>query len=208
MKTDEMETRLRACLSAHRFRHSLGVCETAKALALRYGASASKAHTAGLLHDCAKDLPGDELKRLCAVYGIALDDVCESESCLLHAYVGAHLAREVYGVSDGDVFFAIYYHTTGRAAMSLLEKIIFLADMIEPNRANFAGKEALLKASECDLDKAVLMALDISIRHVMDKGCLLHLDTLRARNHLLKTRKDLSHGNNGKNRIDQGRFGR
>lgn len=192
-----MEETLRKALSPRRFQHSLGVVEVALSLAARYGADAYKARLAALLHDCAKNLPEDEQKRLCHIYRIRLDAVAKSEPCLLHAYVGAHLARDIYGVCDEEVQDAIFYHTTGKENMSLLCKIIFLADMIEPNRAPFPALSSLRRAASEDLDAAVFMALTESIRHVLSKGRMLHADTVLARNFYLETRKDLLYGNQG-----------
>lgn len=206
MELEEIESQLCASLSEERFRHSLGVVETAVALADRYGADREKAHLAALLHDCAKNLPDCELKRLCRIYHIRLDHVSKRECRLLHAYVGASLARDKYGVSDQEILDAIYYHTTGKKDMSLLCKIIFLSDMIEPNRKERPFLSAIRQAALIDLDKAILMTLDSTVSYILQKGRLLHLDTLKARNFLLETRKDLTDGNEGKNQLHQNHF--
>lgn len=190
MTNTELIKKLEQTLSPHRFAHTMGVADTAKILAERFGADKEKAYLAALLHDCAKELPEQEQKRLCKKYNIRLDHVSERESKLWHAYVGAHMARDVYGCTDSEIFDAIYFHTTGKKNMSLLLKIIFLSDAIEPCRGE---REALVKirdVAKTDLDFAIIMTLDDTIGYILSKGGLLHLDTLKARNYLLEVRKE------------------
>lgn len=195
MTFEEMDGRLKEALTESRYRHTMGVVETAERLAARYGYDPEKARTAALLHDCAKNLPDEELKRLCRKYAIRLDHVSKREPRLLHAYVGAHLAKDVYGIEDEEIFDAIYYHTTGKKDMTLLGKIVFLADMIEPNRNHLECLPLLRELAFSDLSAALVLSLDSTVRYLVDHGRLLHLDTLKARNFILEERKEQSNGN-------------
>ncbi|MDI3312610.1 MAG: bis(5'-nucleosyl)-tetraphosphatase (symmetrical) YqeK [Thermoanaerobacterium sp.] len=176
--------KLKKLLSDERFKHSLGVMETSEKLAVRYGADVEKAKIAGLLHDCAKNLREDELIVLANKYGIDLDDVLEKSPTLLHGPVGGYLIEEYFGIHDDEIKRAIMIHTTGDKDMTLLDKIIFLADYIEPNR-KFDGVEDLREAAYKNLDTAVIMALDETIKYVIEKGQLLYNKTVIARNDMI-----------------------
>lgn len=135
MKTyDEMEKHLKKQLKPKRFKHTLGVIDCAVDMAERNGADVKKAELAALLHDCAKNYSRDELLSVAGRCRIPLDDITLKEPQLLHGPVGAVVAREEYGVTDSEILDAIAYHTTGREDMTLLDKIIYLADFIEPSR--------------------------------------------------------------------------
>lgn len=192
MTEAEIIKKLKKNLKPARFDHTIGVAETAVRLSERYGADVKKAYLAALLHDSAKNLPEEELSALYRKYLPEGDTLPLSEPALLHAYVGAHLARDEYGEKDPEIFDAVFYHTTGKENMSLLCKIIFLADIIEPTRKDFPGLSLLRARAEENLDSAVLTALEMSINHVIKKGGLLHPDTVKARNCL----KGYKNGNN------------
>lgn len=184
MKLDDMQKKLQGELSPKRFAHSVGVMETAALIAGRHGQDVDKAAIAGLIHDCAREWKGPALLEGAMRYGIPVDALTQVQPVLLHGAIGARLAIEDYEVHDSDILNAITYHTTGRADMSQLEKIIFLADYIEPSR-NFPGVEAVRNETMLDLDRAMQMALDKTLHHVMKKGMLMHLDTVKARNDIL-----------------------
>ena len=148
-------------------------------LAEKYGADVHRAEVAGLLHDCTKKLSMPEQLALCEKYGIALDELEKKALKLLHAKTGAAAAQSIFGESDAVVS-AIKYHTTGKPDMTALEKIIYLADMIEPNRKPYPGLEALRKLCMTDLDEAMHMALLMSLDHVREQGKPLHPDTMAA----------------------------
>lgn len=175
---------LKKLLNENRFKHSLGVMETAEKLAFRYNADAEKAKIAGLLHDCAKNLSNEELISLAKKYNIQLDDILLRSPFLLHGPVGGYLIGDYFGVYDEEIKRAVALHTTGDKDMTLLDKIIFLADYIEPGR-EFEGVENLRKASYIDLDKAVVMAFDATINYVIRRHQLLYLKTVIARNDVL-----------------------
>ena len=169
-------------LKPKRMPHVLGTAEEAARLARRFGEDETAARVAGLLHDCTKKLDMAEQKALCAQYGIVLDELEQTALKLLHAKTGAAIARQVYGVSDA-VYEAILYHTTGRAGMSRLEKILYLADYIEPSR-DFAGDPDVVRLRETvyqDLDRGMLLGLTMTIREMEELGSPVHHDTLDAR---------------------------
>ena len=121
-------------LAYGRFVHTMNVASTAASLAMCYGFDVDKAETAGLLHDCAKCMNLGKMLKICEKAGLELSDIEKNSGSLLHSKAGAELAQSRYGVKDEDILNAIRYHTTGRPGMSLLEKIIFTADYIEPGR--------------------------------------------------------------------------
>lgn len=171
-------------LKESRFQHSLSVSETAVALALKYGEDTKKAGIAGLVHDCGKCMKDSELIEVAMNHKIQLDEVYLHDPSILHGPVGSIIAREVMGIEDKDILSAIYYHTTGRKNMSVLEKIIYIADYIEPLR-EFNGVEELRSLSEQNLDAAVIQSLEDTIKYVLSQNKLLHTDTIDARNYLL-----------------------
>lgn len=148
---------MRQRLSPGRFTHVLAVAETAARLAERFGADADKAWLAGLLHDYARELPLAEMRRRAAAHGL-LDRVAEPSAVLLHAPLGAILLPSELGVADPEVLRAVAVHTTGDAAMTVLDKVVYLADYIEPGR-RFPRVETVRSLAGRDLDAAVLAAL-------------------------------------------------
>ena len=169
-------------LKHKRIPHVLGTEQEAIRLAERYGADVEKARVAALLHDCTKKLSMEEQLVLCRQYGIALDELEQKALKLLHAKTGAAIARDVFGVDD-EIYRAIWWHTTGHAGMTLLEKIMYLADYIEPTR-DFPGVEELRRACYEDLDKGLLMGLEMTVREMEDMGNPVHRATLEARDAL------------------------
>lgn len=155
---------------AKRYEHTLGVAYTAAALAMRFGAPIQDAQTAGLLHDCAKCLSDEKRLALCEKHDIPITEVERRNPFLLHAKIGALLARRKYGVRDEDVLNAVQYHTTGREGMSLLEKIIFVADYIEPGRKQAPNLAEIRRLSFEDLDAALLKILEDTMDYLKDAG--------------------------------------
>jgi len=174
-------------LKKSRYEHSLGVKNTAIKLALRYGEDSFKASIAGIVHDCAKNMNQDEIVELFKENGYEFDHTYQNSPELLHGLAGAIVARNIMGIQDEDIFNAITYHTTARENMSLLEKIIYIADYIEPSR-NFPGIQELRKVANENLEEALILSLSNTICYVTNKGKLLHVDTVRARNYLINKR--------------------
>ncbi len=188
MNLDEIKSVLEKELKKGRYLHSLGVMQTAKHLAVLHGESKEQAKLAGLLHDCARVYEDGELAAQAASEGIPIDEVEAAAPLLLHAPLGAVLAEKRFGITDAAVLEAIRLHTTGGRKMTKLDKIIYLADMIEPHRS-YPEVDALRKMAVKDLDGALLQAFNQSIQFVIGKNKPLHLDTIAARNELLFSRK-------------------
>ncbi|NJD02012.1 MAG: HD domain-containing protein [Ruminiclostridium sp.] len=184
MTVEMIKKQLEAVLSPKRYIHSVNVMETAVSLAAKYGEDAGKAAVAGLLHDCARDVKADEAIRLCGVYGIKVDYISRMQPELLHGLLGEKLAGKLYGVNDPQVLRAIAIHTMGCPGMDLLGRIVLVADYIEPART-FPGADAMRKQAFENLDRAVLTALNSTIKYVIGKGGLLHTDTIETRNWIL-----------------------
>ena len=182
LKLQELRPVALSYLKAKRIAHVLGTEETAVKLAEKYGADVDKARVAALLHDCTKRLTMEEQLALCEKYGIALDELEQRALKLLHAKTGAALAREVFGADD-EICNAILWHTTGRPDMTRLEKVIYLADFIEPSRS-FPGVEALRRTVWQNLDQGLLMGLSMTIEEMEEMGNPVHHNTIEARDYL------------------------
>ena len=190
MNLIQMDEKLKNTLSERRYIHSIGVMESAVSLAERFGGDIDKARIAGLLHDCAKEVDKDEAVKLCDELGIDIDDAKRVQKGLLHADLGAELIKTEYDISDSEIYDAIKYHTMGRENMTMLDKIIYLADFIEPSRRDFEGLTELRKLCMEDLDEAMLFAINLSISFVLNKGKVLHKQTLATRDYFQKLKEE------------------
>jgi len=188
MGYEEMRALLETSLKPSRYQHSLGVAETAVFLAQRFGVNEEQAKVAGLLHDCAREFRNEDLITEAEKRLIVVGDIERQMPLLLHAYVGSRLVTEKYGVSDHAIEQAIWRHTVGGAKMTKLDKIIWFADMIEPNRAYPGVEELRSLAKTAALEDMVLAGLTQSITFVLQKGGLIHPDTVIARNEILLNR--------------------
>ncbi len=157
MKPDYMviKEKLRHKLGMGRFEHTMGVAYTAACLAMRYGCSAEDAELAGLLHDCAKQYDNETLLKKSQKYHLSISEAERKNPSLLHAKLGAYLARKKYDVDNEEILDAIRYHTTGRPAMTLMEKIIYVADYIEPRRFKAPDLDKIRGLAFVDLDRTV-----------------------------------------------------
>ena len=188
MGYEEMRALLEKSLKPSRYQHSLGVAETAVFLAQRFDVDEEQAKMAGLLHDCAREFRNEDLITEAEKRLIVVGDIERQMPLLLHAYVGSRLVTEKYGVNDQAIEQAIWRHTVGGAKMTKLDKIIWFADMIEPNR-DYPGVEKLRElVKTAALDDMVLAGLTQSITFVLQKGGLIHPDTVIARNEILLNR--------------------
>lgn len=172
--------RLQSVLSIERYIHTLGVVKAAKRLALNYGADVEKASMAALLHDCVKDYPEEMKRRFCKEYHIEIDEYMDKKIDLVHPYLGAEVARREFGVDDEEILEAIRCHTTGKPDMSLLEKIVFVADFIEPNRKKIDNLEKIRELAFKDLDLTVKLILENTIEFVKKSGKVLHPRSIEA----------------------------
>ena len=161
---------LKKKLDPRRFEHTLGVEFTCAALAMRYGYDIKKAQLAGLLHDCAKRYPGPELLRRCLEREIPVTPAEEADPSLLHAKLGAWMAKEKYGVEDEEILEAIRCHTTGKPGMSLLDKLLYVADYIEPERDTAPELAQFRKMAFIDLDEACLAMMKANLEYLRESG--------------------------------------
>ena len=171
MERAQIKADLQKRLKASRYEHTLGVEYTACCLAMRYGADMNKADMAGLLHDCAKCLSPAERTACVERYHIPVSEFERQNPELLHAKLGACLARDRYGIEDPEILSAITWHTTGKPDMSLLDKIIFIADYIEPGRYKAANLPEIRAMAFVDLDQCLMKILSDTIHY---------LDTIKA----------------------------
>lgn len=178
-----MEQRLARELPGPLYEHSLRVATTARHLAEQNQVDPEQAYLAGLLHDWAKPLPGPELLALARQYSLPVSEVEARVPTLLHGPVAAALLPTAWGVADPAVLEAIRLHTTGAPGMSKLAQVVWLADYIEPGRS-FPGLEAVRAAT--DLRAALRLALDQTIRYLLDRGWLVDPLTVQTRNWLLE----------------------
>lgn len=159
MELTEIRKLLKKELDKDRYEHTKGVMYTAGCLAMAHGYSIEKAMLAGLLHDCAKCIPNDKKLSLCEEKHVLITEVEQKHPYLLHAKLGARLAEDIYGVTDTEVLHAIKVHTTGAPDMSVLDKIIYLADYIEPNRNKAPNLPYVRELAFKDLDACVAQVL-------------------------------------------------
>ncbi len=176
-------------LKIKRYEHSLSVRDTAVELAKIYGADVEKAKIAGLVHDCAKNMSDEKILDIAEKHGLHINEICKENPQLLHGSIAAIIAEEKMGITDNCLLNAVTYHTTGKKCMTVLEKILYVADYVEPLR-NFTGVEILRAAAYEDLDKALLIAFDNTIKFVIEKGQLIHLDTIEGRNFMISKFKN------------------
>ena len=169
-KYNILAEKLKEELDIPRYQHSLEVAYVASQLAEIHGEVKDKAFRAGLLHDCAKCIPIEVQLALCEMYGIEVSDFDKRSSAVLHAKVGAKLAEDLYSEQDADVLDAIRYHTTGRPGMSLLEKIIFVADYVEPGRDKAPDLPMIRSLVLTDLDAAVIKILHDTLLYLQSSG--------------------------------------
>lgn len=188
MTEKEMLAKLKKALKPKRYVHSLGVSSTAVKLAEKFNVDTDKARIAGMLHDCAKCIDSDEQIKLCEKYNIPLSDITLECPAVIHAPLGAAVAKAEYGIEDCEILRSIALHTTGGKNMSKLDKIIYIADMIEPSR-DYKGVDDLRKIAMSNLDEAMLEALQSTLKFNIKKESLVHPDTIDAWNDLLLNNK-------------------
>lgn len=184
MKTLEISQKLRKTLEKElkpdRFDHTLGVAYTAASMAFYYGADPEKALVAGYLHDCAKCMSHEEQLKICEKNNIEVTSVERNNHSLLHAKVGMYLARTKYEIMDEDILNAIRWHTTGRENMSLLEKIVYIADFIEPNRKPLENMAQIRKEAFGDIDLCLSHILHDSVIYLNTIGKECDDSTMKA----------------------------
>ena len=193
-KTDDVIKKLTKAMdevqTGKRFQHTLGVAFTSAAMAMRFDVPMLDAQIAGLLHDCAKCLSDEKLIKICEKNDISMTEVERKNPYLLHGKVGAFLANTEYEVEDQDILNAITYHTTGRPEMSALEKIVFIADYIEPSRKVQPGLDEVRKLAFMDLDAAVIRILHDTLTYLQGKSVEIDPMTQETYEYYLKEIKE------------------
>ena len=190
MQLEQIRESMKLLLKESRYLHSIGVEDVSCDLALIHGYDMEKAKIAGILHDCAKNMTDLELLEECEKHQLPVNDIEKTCPFLLHAKVGSLHAQIKYGIQDEEILNAITYHTTGRPAMTMLEKIIFTADYIEPYRRPLPRIDEIRRTAYSDLDKAVLMILENTLEYLVEKSGdidTLTVDTYKYYKKLLQT---------------------
>lgn len=175
---------IRPFLGEKRFYHSVCVSEAAVELAKKYGANEEKAAVAGILHDIMKDTPSDEQLKMMTRYDIILSDVERRTPKLWHAILGEAYLEQELKISDHDILDAVRYHTTARANMSLLEKVLFIADFISTDR-DYTGVENMRRAAKVSLEEAMVEGLTFNIKDLASGYKPIHPDTISAYNQVV-----------------------
>lgn len=179
-----IKEKVKGKLKKKRFLHTEGVVDTAVELCKIYGIDSQKAIVAGYLHDYTKYMKKDEIEEILSKEKIELKEVEKHNLFLVHGYTAAVVARDEFGVDDEEILDAIRYHTFGRINMTTFDMIMYVADAIEPER-EYEGIEDLRKLARSDIERAYLKALDHSIKYVVDKGQMIHPNSIESRNAIL-----------------------
>lgn len=185
LSAEEIREFVRNKTDKKRYKHSVATANEALSLARRYGADEDKAYIAGLLHDIAKGLEADDLINIVNQSGLEVDEYELKNPELMHGKAGAAIACKELGICDEEILSAIRWHTTGRENMPLLEKIIYIADIIEPGR-DFDETDTLRRAAYYDIDSAMLQGLEHVMRFVKIKGFSLHPKSMEAYEYIKK----------------------
>ncbi|MBO5913563.1 MAG: bis(5'-nucleosyl)-tetraphosphatase (symmetrical) YqeK [Clostridia bacterium] len=188
MTFDEYKELLKGRLNEKRYYHSLCVAEEAKRLACEYGADPEKMYLAGLLHDITKNISDDEQLQTFEKFGIMLSVAEKASPLIWHAMTGALTVEYELGICDEDIVSSIRYHTTGKADMTLSQKIIFVADLTSADR-NYPDISEIRAKADRDLDECIIGILKFTICDIVSKNKPLHPDTLDAYNYLITQEK-------------------
>lgn len=181
---DEYKKIIKPLMSEYRYTHCVNVSKEAVKLAKKYGGDEQKAAIAGILHDITKEIPKEEQLQIMLDGGIILDEVQSHSSKLWHPISGSVYIRDRLGIDDEDILNAVRYHTTGRADMSLLEKIIFIADFTSSER-KYSGVEKMRKLSSKSLEGAMLYGLKFTLRDLSRREMTVHPDALACYNQIV-----------------------
>jgi len=166
---EDIQKELKKVLKRKRYQHTLGVRYIAQSLAMSFGGDIEAAGYAGVLHDCAKCFSDKEMLEECKKYHIPCNKAEKNQPSLLHAKLGAYYAKEKYGIKDEQILSAIRWHTTGKPDMTDFEKMIFIADYIEPGRKELPGMSEIRKMAFHDLNQTVYLILDHTLSYLQEK---------------------------------------
>jgi predicted HD superfamily hydrolase involved in NAD metabolism len=184
MKPELARQLMQKMLCDELYQHCLGVAETAQTLANRYSLDTDKAYIAGMVHDYGKRYSTLQLLQKAEELKLPLDWITLCQKKLLHAPVGAALLLSELGIDDSEIRGAVAHHTTGRPGMTLMEKIVYLADYIEPGRV-FQGVEIIREAAKDNLNSALLQSVNVAITSILERNLMLHPRSVAFRNSLL-----------------------
>lgn len=176
----DISKKLRKILKPERYEHTIGVMYTAAALAMKYGVDIDQAMYAGLLHDCGKYCSAKDQIKLCKEYEIELTQSELEMPALIHAKLGAYLSYHEYNITSAEILDAIRYHTTGREAMTMLEKIIYIADYIEPGRKMIPVLPKVRTAAFNNIDEAVYICAGSTISFLEGTGRPIDILTIKT----------------------------
>lgn len=186
MDIKQIEKTLKGMLPERRLKHSLNVSKCAVKLSEIYKCDKEKAEIAGLVHDCAKYFTDEQIEDSIKRFNVELDPLEVNNIALSHSVIGSYVAVDIFNIKDKEIINAIKYHTTGKENMSLLEKIIYMADLIEEDR-NFPRVEELRELTYSGkLEEALLLSFNNTIKFVIDNNQLIHPRTIKARNYILE----------------------
>ena len=184
MNIDNIESQIKELLNQKRYIHSKNVSITAAKLAEIYHADPEKAAILGLVHDCAKDFTLSKQKQMLEQYKILLNKYELRMPGIWHSYIGSDMARDYFDINDEEMLEAIYYHSTAKEQLSILAKILYVADKIEPNRKMF-GVNSARKEARKNINQTMLILLNREILHLVQQDKLIHPNTIKARNSIL-----------------------
>ena len=184
MNNTDYKAIIKPFLSEKRYHHSVCVSEEAVRLAKKYGANEEKAEIAGILHDIMKDIPHDEQLKMMTHFDIVLTDVERSAQKLWHAMLGAAYIENELHITDPEIINAVRYHTTGRADMTLLDEVLFIADFISADR-DYAGVEELRNAADMSLEQVMIEGISFTIKDLVQGYKPIHPDTIAAYNQVV-----------------------
>ncbi len=179
---------LKERLSPYRLHHSLEVAKSARHLAEKYGYDPERAYLAGLLHDIMKEADREETFELAEKYSLEMTELEKGSKKLWHAMTGAAYIENEIGIDDKEIFSAVRYHTTGKACMSLGEKILFIADFVSSDRS-YNGVESMREKSEISLEAAMLEGISFTISELVENAVPVHPDTIDAYNDMIMNYK-------------------
>ena len=184
MNIDSYKKIMKSRMSDYRYKHSVNVAKEAVRLAKKYGADEEKAAIAGILHDITKENTKEEQLQIMTDGGIILDDVQKISSKLWHGISGSVYMRDKLDITDEDILNAVKYHTTGRAGMSVLEKVIFVADFTSEER-DYSGIRTIRKKANKSLEEAMLYGLQFTLKDLSKRALIIHPDALACYNEIV-----------------------
>lgn len=184
MDINYLKQKLKEVLSEKRYNHSIRVMETAQELAKLYNANINNVTIAALLHDYAKEFPKKDLVNICKECCLKETNDYLEAGQILHSFAGAHFVNKYLGITDTDILNSIKYHTTGRENMELIEKIIYIADAIEPQRS-YMHVDEIRKLAKENIDQAILFEINKKIEYLISNNSIIHHNTIKLRNWLI-----------------------